>query len=100
MTEPAVGHWYLGDSGGWLLCHLPPVALLTLPAPDVDVLVHGLPDKSAGDVATGRPCPWMSNVMQSSEDASAMVRGNDGPCHTSRDVTQDVSTPQGQGPEL
>ena len=76
-----------------LLSHLPLVALLTLPTPAVDVLVHGLPNKSAGDEATGRPCPWMSNVMQGREDASAMVRGNDGPRHTSRDVTQNVWTP-------
>jgi len=76
-----------------LLGHLPLVALLTLPTPAIDVLVHGLPNKSAGDEATGRPCPWMSNVMQGREDASAMVRGNDGPRHTSRDVTQNVSTP-------
>jgi hypothetical protein len=41
----------------------------------------------------GRPHPWMSNVMQGREDSSAMVSGNDGPCHTGRAVTQDVLTP-------
>jgi hypothetical protein len=69
MTEPAVGNRYLDHSGGWRLRHLPPVALLALTAPGVDVLVHGLPHKSARDEEKGRPCPWMSNVMQSSEDA-------------------------------
>jgi hypothetical protein len=39
-------------------------------------------------------------VMQGREDSSAMVSGNDGPCHTGRAVTQDVLTPEGQGPEL
>jgi len=93
MAELAVGNWNLCNSGSRLLGHLPLVALLTLPTPAVDVLVHGLPNKSAGDEATGRPCPWMSNVMQGREDASAMLRWNDGPHHTSRDVTQNVWTP-------
>jgi hypothetical protein len=64
MAESAVWNWNLGNSGGRLLGYLSPAALLTLPTPAVDVLVHGLPHKSAGDEAAGRPCPWMSNVMQ------------------------------------
>jgi hypothetical protein len=90
MAKPAVGNWNLSNGGGRLLGYLPPAALLTLPTPAVDVLVHGLPHESAGDEPAGRPRPWVSNFMQGRENASAVVSGNDGPRYTSRDVTQDV----------